>query len=83
MRKQHELEIKEQLNEEARIEFTYKQKELNQRINSQMMYPLNCLEKEGKLAERIRLNRNSSALSLVDDSVWQAFMSGEESKSWL
>lgn len=29
MRKQHELEIKEQLIEEARIEFTYKQKELN------------------------------------------------------
>ena len=83
MRKQHELEIREQLNEEARIEFTYKQKELNQRINSQMMYPLNCLEKESKLAERIRLNRNSSALSLVDDSVWQAFMSREESRSWL
>jgi len=34
LRKQHELEIKEQLNEEARIEFTYKQKELNQRIKA-------------------------------------------------
>ena len=42
------------------------------------MYPLNCLENEGKLAERMRLNRNSSILNLVDDSVWQTYINTGE-----
>jgi hypothetical protein len=47
------------------------------------MYPLNCLENESKLSEQMLLNRNSSVLNLVDDSVWQAYLSSGESKIWL
>jgi len=52
-------------------------------VNAQMMYPLSCLENESKLAERIKINRNSSALNLVDDSVWQAFLNTVDSRNWL
>ena len=49
-----DLEIRERLIEEKRIEYSYKQKELNQRIKSQMTWPLNCLENDTKLLEKFK-----------------------------
>ena len=40
--------------EEKRIEYSFKQKELNQRIKAQMTWPLNCLENDTKLLEKFR-----------------------------
>jgi hypothetical protein len=54
MRREREVEIKERLIEEQRMEFSYKNKELNQRLKSAIAWPLNCLENEMKLGEKLR-----------------------------
>ena len=54
VKRERDLEIRERLIEEKRIEYSYKQKELNQRIVSQMKYPLNCLENDSKLLEKFK-----------------------------
>lgn len=54
LRRERDLEIRERLIEEKRIEYSFKQKELNQRIKSQITWPLNCLENDTKLREKFR-----------------------------
>ena len=54
LKRERDLEIRERLIEEKRIEYSYKQKELNQRIKSQMTWPLNCLENDTKLIEKFK-----------------------------
>lgn len=46
LRKERDLEIRERLIEEKKQEYTYKQKEINQRIKQQISWPLDCLENE-------------------------------------
>lgn len=53
-RKERELEIKERLNEERTAEYLFKQKELNQRLKDAVTWPLNCLESDSLLTEKLR-----------------------------
>jgi len=53
-RREREIEIKERLNEERTAEYLFKQKELNQRLKDAVTWPLNCLESESRLTDRLR-----------------------------
>ena len=46
VRREREIEIRERLSEEKRMEYIYKQKELNLRLKTSISWPLNCLENE-------------------------------------
>lgn len=54
MRKEREIDIKERLNEERTAEYIFKQKELNQRLKDAITWPLNCLDNEARLADKLR-----------------------------
>lgn len=82
MRKSHELDIRERLIEEQRIEVSYKQKELNQRLRAQMTWPLNCLENEQKLLEKMRLNKSPS-VPKFEDSNYLAYLQFDEQRIFL
>jgi hypothetical protein len=61
---------------------SYKQKELNQRLRAQMTWPLNCLENEQKLLEKMRLNKSPSVPKL-DDSNYLAYLQFDEQRIFL
>lgn len=60
--------------EESRIELNYKTKDLNQRIMSQAMHPLICLDNVNKITEAIKKPQNftSNSKSSIDSSELQA-----------
>ncbi len=61
---------------------SYKQKELNQRLRAQMTWPLNCLENEQKLLEKMRLNKSPSVQKL-EDSNYLAYLQFDEQRIFL
>ena len=75
-----DIEIRERLIEEKRVEYSYKQKELNQRIKSQMTWPLNCLENDTKLLEKFKdfKLKPDHLKNLEADSNLSLFMQREE-----
>ena len=82
-RRFNELEIRDSLLADLKIELGYKQTELNQRIKSQMMQPLSCLENEVRLAERIKLHRIPSNLDLISDGNMQQYLQRDDTRVWL
>ncbi|CDW86500.1 UNKNOWN [Stylonychia lemnae] len=52
-RRERDLDIRERLTEEKRVEYTFKQRELNQRLKNAISWPLNCLENDQILGEKI------------------------------
>ena len=54
LRKERDLDIRERITEEKKVEYTYKQRELNQRLKQAISYPLSCLENDAKLGEKLR-----------------------------
>ena len=79
-KRESDLEIRERLIEEKRIEYSYKQKELNQRIKGQMTWPLNCLENDTKLLEKFKdfKLKPDQLKNLEADSNLSIFMQREE-----
>ena len=84
LRKERDLDIRERINEEKRVEYTYKQKELNQRLKNAISWPLNCLENEQKLGEKfidIKLTPDFyKGLALENDQSFVEFMNREENR---
>ena len=54
LRRERDLDIRERITEEKKVEYSYKQRELNQRLKQAISYPLSCLENEAKLGEKLR-----------------------------
>lgn len=85
IKREQDLTIRERLIEEKRIEYSFKQKELNVRIKGQMTWPLNCLENDTKLMEKFRdFKLKPDHLKALDsDSNFSLFMQREENLSFL
>lgn len=71
--------------EEKRIEYTYKQKELNKRIKQQIVWPLECLENESKLADKMKeIKKTQGQLTnLENDFNFTNFLQQENNKLFL
>lgn len=84
-RREKDLEIRERLIEEKRIEYSFKQKELNARIKSQLTWPLNCLENDTKLFEKFKdfKLKPDHLKSLDSDSNFSQFLQREENMQLL
>lgn len=87
IRRERELEIKERLNEERMAEYLFKQKELNQRLKDAITWPLNCLESESRLAEKLREVKVTPEFyrvnSIDDDRLLKDFINRPENKTLL
>jgi hypothetical protein len=85
VKREKDLSIRERLIEEKRIEYSFKQKELNVRIKSQMTWPLNCLENESKLMEKFKdfKLKPDHLKSLDQDSNFSQFLQRDENKELL
>jgi hypothetical protein len=85
VKREKDLTIRERLIEEKRIEYSFKQKELNVRIKSQMTWPLNCLENDSKLMEKFKdfKLKPDHLKSFDQDSNFSAFLQRDENKEML
>lgn len=64
------------------MEYTYKQRELNQRMKSAISWPLNCLDNESKLGDKLNEIKQTpdlfKGLTLDSDQSYQDFKSRED-----
>eukprot|EP00347_Sterkiella_histriomuscorum_P019040 403343196 len=76
-RMERDLDIRERIIEEKRMEYTYKQRELNSRLMNAQQWPLSCLDNDQKLGEKLTEIKQTpdlfKGLALENDKAFQDF----------